>query len=185
MSVLILLLQAVTTAAAVVVAWRAIMVVNGMAHRQRGRQPLWAWVGFGFSYIAIALAAIGSLMVVLGDDVPMVYLWLGYVVWTAGSAGLILCDRRRRDNRLGDADRAAIAMIIEGKRRPANDPQQVIQFDTFAPLCGYRGPEIAGHQLCRFPGRGMVAACRAEGCPLMSARADLRMDAAAATKGRA
>lgn len=160
--------QVLTTLAALIVGARALSVVNGMVHRERGRQPLWAWIGFGFSYIALAMGAAGSLIVIWDQPLPDLYLRLGYGVIVAGSAGRILCDRRRRDRKLNQADRAAIAMIIEGKHRPANDPQQVIQFDTFAPGCGFRGQPLAGKPMCRHPARGPLAACTHGECPIMN-----------------
>jgi hypothetical protein len=163
MNAALLALQLVTTAAALVVAWRAIMVVNGMAHRHRGSQPFWAWLGFGLGYVLVACAAFGSLPVIWANPLE-----LGYVVWTIGSAALICCDRRRRGGKLGDADRAAIAMIIAGKHRPANDPQQIVQFDTFAHGCGFRGQTLGGVPLCRHPARGPLAACAHDQCPVMN-----------------
>ncbi len=160
--------QVLTTLAALIVGARALSVVNGMVHRERGRQPLWAWIGFGFSYIALAMGAAGSLIVIWDQPLPELYLRLGYGVIVAGSAGLILCDRRRRDRKLNQADRAAIAMIIDGKHRASNDPQEIVQWDTFAEVCEFRGPPLMGTRFCRHPERGL-GACGESACPRMRA----------------
>jgi len=87
----LLLLQLVSTVSGAIVAWRAIMVVNGMAHGARGGQPYWAWIGFGLGYVALAGAAVGSVFALWHDQMHF-----GLTVWLNASAALIVCDRRRR-----------------------------------------------------------------------------------------
>lgn len=91
MSLPLLIVQLVTTAAGLVVLARAAMVVNGMAHGARGAQPMWAWFGFGMGYVMLACAAAGSVLAAWNDQVHV-----GLSVWTWASAALIVCDRRRR-----------------------------------------------------------------------------------------
>lgn len=83
-------LQVLSTVAGAIVAWRATMVINGMAHGRRGNQPFWAWLGFGLGYVALAGAAVGSVLAVWSEQ-----LHFGLVVWLIASAALIVCDRRR------------------------------------------------------------------------------------------
>jgi len=86
----LLVLQVLSSIAGVVVAWRAVMVVNGMAHGARGTQPFWAWFGFGLGYVGLAGAAVGSVAAVWSEQIHV-----GLFVWLISSAALIVCDRRR------------------------------------------------------------------------------------------
>lgn len=91
MSLSLLLLQVLSTVSGCIVAWRAVMVINGMSHGARGEQPFWAWLGFGLGYVALAVAAAGSVLAIWHDQ-----LHFGLAVWLNASAALIVCDRRRR-----------------------------------------------------------------------------------------
>lgn len=91
MSTPLLVLQILTTAAGLVVLSRATMIINHMAHHERGTQPFWAWFGFGLGYVMLAAAAAGSVLASWSDQVHV-----GLSVWTIASAALILCDRRRQ-----------------------------------------------------------------------------------------
>lgn len=91
MSLPLLILQVGTTLAGLVVLARAAMIVNGMAHRDRGAQPFWAWFGFGLGYVGLACGAVGTMLASWSDQVHM-----GLSVWVISSAALIVCDRRRR-----------------------------------------------------------------------------------------
>ena len=91
MSLPLVILQVLSTASGCVVAWRAVMVIYGMSHGSRGDQPFWAWLGFGLGYVALAVAAVGSVLAIWNDQ-----LHFGLAVWLNASAALIVCDRRRR-----------------------------------------------------------------------------------------
>ena len=65
----------------------------------------------------------------------------------------------------GDAIKAAIALF-----RSANDPQQVIQFDTFATICQDRGPKMGGEQLCRHESAQPGQKCEQHACPVIMGR---------------
>lgn len=88
-------LRMLGVAAAAVVLGRAVLVLNALHWRGWGRQVL-RYVGFGMSYVALAMAAAGSGLAVLTTTPTQasVYSWAGFVLWCVASAGLIVFDRR-------------------------------------------------------------------------------------------
>lgn len=56
------------------------------------------------------------------------------------------------------------------KFRSANDPQQVVQFDTLAPICKDKGQILAGVQLCAHRDAGKGQLCDQHTCPVIVGR---------------
>lgn len=84
---------ALTIVAAVlvlVIGMRCLRVIRGMHHRPEGC-PYWKFLGFGVSYVVLAVSAIGAAIVIGQGQFNLSN--LGFLV---SSAGLILFDRRRR-----------------------------------------------------------------------------------------
>lgn len=157
METLVQAVQVLATIACAVVVVRSVGVVNKMAHRERGSQPLWAWLGFGISYATLAASSVGAMLMVWAQA-PQ----LGYVPLLLASAGLILFDRRRP------------AKALPGPAVGANDPQQVVQFDTFQPGCEFRMGAF-----CRNPDRQHpFQVCEHQRCPIMTGAASKRESAA-------
>lgn len=99
MNLVILGLQILGTLLGVIVLVRAIGVVSKMDVRWRDQHYV-PWLGFGLSYIALALSAVGSIMM-LWSTPP---LGLMFLPWLCASGGLIVFDRRRRRARLTDPE---------------------------------------------------------------------------------
>lgn len=66
-----------------------------------------------------------------------------------------------------DADAIRTAIL---RFRSANDPQQVVQFDTLAPICKDKGPTIAGIQFCSHEKSGPGQRCEQHTCPVIVGR---------------
>ncbi len=77
-------------AMAMVIVWRCIGVLRGM-HLSAGGCSFWRFLAFGLSYVALAGSALGAALVIGQGDFTLSH--IGFLV---SSAGLILCDRRRR-----------------------------------------------------------------------------------------
>jgi multisubunit Na+/H+ antiporter MnhB subunit len=95
MSALILLKALLVTAAwsaALVIAWRSVTVLRKLhVFGSRGR-AWWYLMIFGICYAVLAISALGSAVAVSQADFTLSH--FGFLM---GSAGLIVFDRRRRD----------------------------------------------------------------------------------------
>jgi hypothetical protein len=72
-------------------------------------------------------------------------------------------------NRTVMLDAEAIRTAVQ-RFRTANDPQQVVQFDTLAPICKDKGPSIAGTQMCSHEKAGPGQRCEQQTCPVIVGR---------------
>lgn len=53
----------------------------------------------------------------------------------------------------------------------SNDPQNIVQFETFKPICTFKGPELAGQVICRHSDyKGSLTACEQQNCPFMGSK---------------
>ena len=77
-------------ALSVVIVIRCIRVLSNMEFKNRMSHYL-QWFGFGLSYCLLCIAALGAVVhIIEGAGNPGDWLWL------CSSAGLIICDRRKR-----------------------------------------------------------------------------------------
>lgn len=77
---------------ALIIALRCVRVIYHMDFKQRAI-PYLQWLGFGVSYALLTVASLGAAVHILqGQGNP------GDWGWLTASAGLILFDRRSRDN---------------------------------------------------------------------------------------
>lgn len=88
MSATIFIFTLIGTACALIIFVRAVNVLRHMDVRKRSRNYI-TWLAFGISYALLATAAAGALFALWGGRLD-----LGYLIWLAASAGLILFDRR-------------------------------------------------------------------------------------------
>ena len=97
-------------ACAGLILWRAAGVLNRL-HRPHHPRPSWHFLGFGLSYVALAISAVAGAMSLTGwpaHEAPLLGLLLA-------SAGLIAFDRRARPRQ----DYHAPGMTVETLHHPA------------------------------------------------------------------
>ncbi|MFI0609837.1 MAG: hypothetical protein ACH37Z_18330 [Anaerolineae bacterium] len=100
-------------ACAAVVLWRAMQVINSLHHRSHARGQ-WHFLGFGLSYVTLAVSAVAGAMSLAGwpdHEAPL----LGLL---AASAGLIAFDRRARAR----LDHHAPGIAVETLHHPGDGP---------------------------------------------------------------
>lgn len=53
----------------------------------------------------------------------------------------------------------------------SNDPQNIVQFETFTQICTFKGPELAGKAVCPHPDcKASLTSCEQQNCPFMGSK---------------
>lgn len=68
-------------------------------------------------------------------------------------------------------DRLNKTVRLKSSILASNDPQQVVQFSTFTEICTFKGPHLAGQNICRHPDcKASITMCAQENCPFMAGK---------------